>query len=89
MATVLRPPTHQPEQGGPPLADGEGATDDRGRLDLQVDPIQRVLHERHRIEIPVMVFAGRRHVRISAHVYNQASDYQRLADAIHEIAGAA
>ena len=89
MATILLPPALQPEHGGPPLAEGEGATDDRGRLDLQVDPIQRMLHERHRIEIPVMVFAGRRHVRISAHVYNEASDYQRLADAIHDIAGSA
>ena len=85
MATILLPPPLQPEQGGPPLAAGHGATDDRGRLDLQIDPIQKMLHERHRIEIPVMVFAGRRHVRISVHVYNQASDYRRLADAIHEI----
>lgn len=86
MATIPLPAALQADGGGPALLDGEGATDHRGRLRLQMDPIQIALHERHRIEIPVMVFDGRRHVRISAHVYNEASDYRRLADAVAEIA---
>ena len=44
--------------------------------------MQAELLEKHRIEIPVMDFAGRRHLRISCHVYNDSNDYQRLADAM-------
>ena len=44
--------------------------------------MQAELLEKHRIEIPVMDFAGRRHLRISCHVYNDPNDYQRLADAM-------
>ena len=85
MATIPLPARQQAD-GGALAARRRSATDHRGRLQLQMDPIQIALHERHRIEIPVMVFDGRRHVRISAHVYNEASDYRRLADAVAEIA---
>lgn len=35
----------------------------------------------HRVEVPIMPFAGSLWVRISAQAYNEAADYQRLADA--------
>ncbi len=40
------------------------------------------LWERHRIEVPIFAFAGRLWVRISAQVYNELSDYERLAEAL-------
>ena len=54
------------------------------------DPLQAVLRERARIEVPLIAWpreAGpgerpRRFVRISAHLHNQASDYVALADAL-------
>lgn len=39
---------------------------------------------RHRIEIPVLSIAGRRFLRISAHLYNTPDDMQHLAAAIAE-----
>lgn len=41
-----------------------------------------VLWQRYRIEVPVMVFNQRMWLRISAQVYNQAADYQALAEAV-------
>jgi isopenicillin-N epimerase len=48
------------------------------------DPLQRALMDRHRVEVPVVVWpdAPRRFVRLSAQVYNDRSDYDRLADAL-------
>lgn len=43
---------------------------------------QAALLERAQIEVPIFDFAGVRYVRISAHVYNEANDYERLADAL-------
>lgn len=47
----------------------------------RVDPLQLALFERHRVEVPIMHWPakGRRWVRISAQVYNDRSDYERLA----------
>ena len=42
-----------------------------------------LLHER-RIEAQVLAIRGRLHVRLAAQVYNDESDYERLADAIDE-----
>jgi selenocysteine lyase/cysteine desulfurase len=39
-----------------------------------------------RIEVPVKCVQGRLYVRVSVHLYNQLSDYERLADAIQDIA---
>lgn len=36
----------------------------------------------HRIEIPIMAFAGRLWARLSVQAYNEIEDYQRLADAV-------
>ena len=38
----------------------------------------RIWHE-HRVEVPVMAFGGRCHVRVSAQIYNEPADYRRLA----------
>ncbi|WP_374442088.1 aminotransferase class V-fold PLP-dependent enzyme [Stella sp.] len=39
----------------------------------------RIWHE-HRVEVPVMAFGGRCHVRVSAQIYNEPADYRRLAE---------
>lgn len=44
--------------------------------------INRHLWEKHRIEVPVIAFADRLWVRISAQIYNDLGDYRRLADAL-------
>lgn len=55
----------------PPLAQG------------QIDPLQRRLYEEHRIEVPIVPFPpGRRLVRVSAQLYNERGDYEKLARAI-------
>lgn len=48
--------------------------------------LQDTLHYRYMIEVPVKCVQGRLYVRLSAHLYNQLSDYERLADAMHRIA---
>ncbi len=55
--------------GAPPGADG-------------LDPLQKVLFERHRIEVPVMRWAGPRLLRISPQVYNSLAQYEYLAQAL-------
>ncbi len=44
--------------------------------------VQAKLHYEFSIEVPVKLIQGRLHTRISAHVYNQLSDYTKLCDAI-------
>lgn len=39
----------------------------------------RIWHE-HKVEVPVMAFGGRCHVRVSAQIYNEPADYRRLAE---------
>jgi hypothetical protein len=79
MATLPLPDRLQPDGGGPPLP---SADPPRGPLQVLVDPVQERLLEDHRIEIPVMQLGGRRFVRFSTHVYNEFSEYERLAAAI-------
>jgi isopenicillin-N epimerase len=45
------------------------------------DPLQESLFAHHRIEVPVLTWprAPRRHIRISAQLYNGAEEYERLA----------
>ena len=47
----------------------------------RVDPLQLALFEKHRVEVPIMHWPnqGQRWVRLSAQVYNDRSDYERLA----------
>ena len=61
-----------------PLPDSAAfASTGEGRAD-----IQRTLWEAHRIACPCVLFEGRLHVRASAQIYNERSDYERLARAI-------
>ena len=48
------------------------------------DPLQATLLERHNIEVPVFAWGDppQRLLRISAQLYNEAEDYERLADAL-------
>lgn len=42
------------------------------------DPLQKQLWERHRIEIPVIHWNGRRLLRVSGHLYNSSSEIHQL-----------
>ncbi len=48
------------------------------------DPIQDVLFDKYRIEVPVMLWpqAPKRVLRVSAQLYNEPSEYERLGDAL-------
>jgi isopenicillin-N epimerase len=47
--------------------------------------LQRLLHEEHRIEVPVTEWEGRRLLRVSIAPYNAASDVERLLSALAEL----
>ncbi|XP_041463183.1 L-cysteine desulfhydrase-like [Lytechinus variegatus] len=48
--------------------------------------IQNELYHQFNIEVPIKALQGRLYVRISAHIYNKLSEYQRLASAVLYIA---
>lgn len=48
-------------------------------------PLQQALWERHRIEIPVIEWNGRRWIRPSCHLYTQEADLDRLRVALHDL----
>jgi isopenicillin-N epimerase len=52
------------------------------------DPLQTLLFERHRIEVPLLRWGApaRRWFRISAHAYNRLQEYELLAAALSEAA---
>jgi len=55
--------------------------------ELSQDPVHDVLFDKHRIEVPILrnpVDSGRL-VRLSAQLYNQRADYEKLADALAAI----
>jgi len=66
--------------GSVPLPDASPAPSRRS-----LDPLQLALYERHRIEVPIAPWpaAPKRLVRISAHLYNQRSEYVALAEALN------
>lgn len=51
---------------------------------LVFDPLQVALYEKHRIEVPIIDWPalGQRFVRVSAQLYNDASDYDALGAAL-------
>jgi isopenicillin-N epimerase len=67
-----------------PLPDGDGKP---FAAPLQLDPLQDALFERHGIEVPVIPWPAppRRLVRVSAQIYNERADYERLARALGEL----
>jgi isopenicillin-N epimerase len=54
---------------------------------FEIDPLQSALFERHSIEVPVFHFPepGRRCIRVSAQLYNDIADYERLAAALRDL----
>lgn len=50
-----------------------------------LDPLTSALRERHRIEVPVFAWQGRRLLRVSAHAYNRLEEYERLGEAVAEL----
>lgn len=52
--------------------------------DAEAFQLQEWLHHEKRIEVPVKHLSGRLYVRISAHVYNELEDFDRLARAFQE-----
>ena len=48
------------------------------------DPLMAALEQRHRIQVPVFTWPAPpdRLLRISAHLYNEESQYHRLAEAV-------
>lgn len=52
-----------------------------------IDPLQAVLYERHRIQVPVVPWPAppQRLIRVSAQDYNATADYQTLADALRSL----
>ena len=65
-----------PDSGGPPPPAGS-----------MNDPLQAIVYERHRIEVPIFVFPRhpRRLVRIAAQVYNSRPQVEGLARALKEV----
>ncbi|XP_055889607.1 uncharacterized protein LOC106078800 isoform X1 [Biomphalaria glabrata] len=49
------------------------------------EKIQNIVFHEYNIEVPFKSVQGHLYVRISAHIYNEPSDYLRLADAVLEI----
>lgn len=64
-----------------PIPDGEGDPPHSG---LHLDPLQLRLFDRHRVEVPIFPWPRwpQRMLRISAHLHNERSDYERLAAAL-------
>jgi isopenicillin-N epimerase len=50
-------------------------------------PLQAALWERFQIEAPVVSWNGRRHIRVSCHLYNDLQDIDCLAVALDELLG--
>ncbi len=50
------------------------------------DPLQRVLFDEHRIEVPVIGIGGVRCLRLSAHRHNTIEDYERLSATLADLA---
>ena len=48
-------------------------------------PVQAALWERFQIEAPVVNWNGRRHVRVSCHLYNTVAELDRLASGLQEL----
>ena len=45
-------------------------------------PLQQVLTEKHRIEVPIIKWGHRMHIRVSCHLYNTSADLDKLCHAL-------
>ncbi|HTW95162.1 MAG TPA: aminotransferase class V-fold PLP-dependent enzyme [Tepidisphaeraceae bacterium] len=52
----------------------------------QSEELQVTLHDRWKIEVPIMVWGGRSYARVCCQIYNVAEDYVRLAETIERLA---
>ena len=68
-----------------PLPDSAG--DEPPASALYANALQLALFDRYRVEVPIPPWPAppKRLVRISAHLYNEEADYQRLAGALSEL----
>ena len=72
-----------PPYADAPAAHAAMALVDPGPLTAeQAEDLRETLWHRDRIEVPVLEWSGRRHLRLSAQVYNSPDDYVRLAAAL-------
>ncbi len=64
-----------------PIPDGDAGPP---KSSLYMDALQIVLYEKHRVEVPIVPWPAppKRLVRISAQVYNERSDYERLVQGL-------
>lgn len=63
-----------------PLPDSVGETPQG-----HIHPLQAALWERFQIEVPIVNWNGRRHIRVSCHLYNDGADIDRLVAALGEL----
>jgi len=70
---------HLPDRGNFPTSDATST--------LARDPLQEALFEQHRLEVPVLRCpeSGRKILRISAQLYNEIGEYERLADGLEAL----
>ncbi len=50
-----------------------------------IDPLQRALWERFRIEVPIVDWHDRRHIRVSCHLYNTDEELRLLEQALRKL----
>lgn len=55
--------------------------------EAQFDALQQSLYTDDRVELPLVRWGGRRFLRVSAQLYNEPGDYERLAEVIVRRAG--
>lgn len=74
-----------------PIPNEDLGREPRGpRSALYMDELQLALYERHRVEVPIVPWPAppKRLVRISAQVYNEQWEYERLVEGLmHELKG--
>jgi isopenicillin-N epimerase len=57
---------------------------DQAAFPGEMHPLQKWLWEEHRIEIPIIRWRERTHVRVSCHLYNGAEQIERLVFALKD-----
>jgi len=67
-----------------PLPTAQGS-DNVSENSTEAKYIQDRLHYEYNIEVPIKCIQDRLYVRISAHIYNEITDYQKLANAVLQI----